>query len=190
MFQIGDSYYSYGSNKIPGVPHDNIEAVKWYRKAADLGNLDAVHALLGYYDGDTFRHRDTVESAKWCRKAADLGDRRAMHRVAELYSIGNGVPVNYTEAANWYRKAADLGDSDAMRLLGGCYAEGKGVGKDDVQAYMWCSLRAVEVSGWDEALWNERYNLEQRMTPVQVAEAQRLATEYFAKTRKETGPTH
>ena len=39
----------YASGK--GVPNDNMEALKWYRKAADQGDADAQGALGAYYKG-------------------------------------------------------------------------------------------------------------------------------------------
>jgi TPR repeat protein len=58
---------------------------------------------------------------------------------------------------------------------------GQGVAKDDVQAYKWDSLaltQGLAIAKQSVAI------LEQRMSPEQIAEAQRLASEF--KPGKET----
>ena len=61
------------------------------------------------------------------------------------------------------------------------YRDGNGVPQDYVQAHMWYSL---SVSQSSEAEWANRAKnrdlTAQRMTPDQIAEAQRLATEWDA----------
>ena len=54
-----------------GVPEDDAEAVKWYRKAAEQGYALA-HCSLGYMHevGDGVA-KDATEAAKWYRKAAE-----------------------------------------------------------------------------------------------------------------------
>src|SRR5580692_4541515 len=54
-----------------GVAKDEVEAVKWYRKAADQSN-DVAQFRLGecYHQGKGVA-RDFVEAVKWYRKAAD-----------------------------------------------------------------------------------------------------------------------
>ena len=75
----------------------------------------------------------------------------------------------------WYAKAAAQGDAEAQVNLGVMYAEGQGVVQDYVQAHMWYNLAASQ--GVDTARKN-RVSIERRMTPQQIAEAQRLAREW------------
>jgi uncharacterized protein len=87
---------------------------------------------------------------------------------------GEGVKQNYVLAAEWYRKAAehvpDLGGAGQGRNdLGLLYMNGLGVPQDYVQAYMWFRLANVET--------NLSYAKTQ-MTPTQVLEAERMATEW------------
>ncbi len=56
--------------------------------------------------------------------------------------------------------------------------QGQGVPQDYVLAHMWANLAAVQ--GNENAIKN-RAILEKRMTPAQLAEAQRLAGEWKAK---------
>ena len=59
------------------------------------------------------------------------------------------------------------------------YANGEGVPQDDVQAHMWLNLAASRTTGEDrEDAASARDRARARMTPEQVAEAQRLAREW------------
>jgi TPR repeat protein len=91
-----------------------------------------------------------------------------------LYQWGQGVAKDYTEAVKWYRRAAVQGYSPAQADLGFEYEAGSGVPEDDVLAHMWFSLAASQ--GYDLAA-TERDKLAAKMTPGQIAEAQRLAQE-------------
>lgn len=182
-----------------GVPRDDVQAKTWLRGAAEQGNPGAQ-----FYLGLIYSTRDVVEAAKWYRLAAEQGNAMAQVSLASMYSMGDGVPRDLTEAAKWYRLAAMQGQIEAQLHLGYIYSrgrgvpqdyaeaakwlhkaaeyvgpphtlcelymEGKGVPQDDVQAHMWCSLVAMEF------LPRSRLNeLNDRMTPAQIAEAEGLA---------------
>ncbi len=76
------------------------------------------------------------------------------------------------EAVKRYLKVAEQGNATAQNILGTIYANGQGVTQDYVQAYMWFNLAAAQ--GLALARRNQ-FKSAQRMTPVQVAEAQRMA---------------
>jgi TPR repeat protein len=110
--------------------------------------------------------------AKW-RKAAEQGDAKAQFNLGILYAKGQGVPQDYKRAAQWYRKAAEQGYANAQYRLGMMYAEGQGVPQDYVQAFKWIDLTASQGATHD---W-----LSKKMTPAQIAEAQRLVREWKPK---------
>jgi TPR repeat protein len=102
------------------------------------------------------------------------------------YEAGQGVPQNYFEATKWYRLAAEQGYATAQYNLGMMYKEGRGVPPDFVQAYFWLSLAASgfptsEAKNRNSAIRN-RDLLASRLSPAQLAEAQRLAREWKPKT--------
>ncbi len=78
----------------------------------------------------------------------------------------------YVTAAREFRRLAQQGDADAQFMLGYAYALGEGVLQDYVQAHMWFNLAAA--AGKSEAR-GSRSGIERKMTPLQIAEAQRLA---------------
>lgn len=97
-----------------------------------------------------------------------------------MYRKGLGVPEDDAKAAIWFRKAAEQDDAGAQYNLGAMYFNGQGILQDDVQAHMWLNLAASQ--GAADAAKN-RDVVADRMTPEQIAEAQKLAREWAAEHR-------
>ncbi len=93
------------------------------------------------------------------------------------------ISGDYAAAVKWFREAAEQGDADAQFNLGVNYYKGRGVPQDYVQAHMWYSLAASRLPpGKNRALAAENRDIiAERMTPAQIAEAQRLAREWKPK---------
>ena len=159
-----------------GIEKNLPEAVKWERKAAEQGNPVAQIGFgLWFYQG-TGVEQDYVQSAKWFRKAADQDWAMAQHRLGMMYLDGKGVVKDSSEAVKWFRKAAEKGNEASQYMLGFVFYKGDGVPKDYVQAYKWLSLAAAQGV---EAATQGLQELEQQMTPEQIAEGQRLAREFM-----------
>lgn len=79
---------------------------------------------------------------------------------------------DYAAALRAFSSAAAAGDADAQYMLGRLYADGSGVLQNFIDAHVWYSLAAAQ--GQRFAAVN-RELLAARMTPEQVAEAQRRA---------------
>ena len=88
------------------------------------------------------------------------------------------MPQDYVQAVSWFRKAAEQGDAYAQTNLGVMYYSGRGVPQDYVQAHMWWSLAAAK--GDADAI-NNLDQIAAKMTPAQIAEAQKLAREWKPK---------
>ena len=58
---------------FPSVPKDMVEAVKWYRKAAEQGDPIAQSSLGDCYASGEGVPKDMVEAEKWYRKSAEQG---------------------------------------------------------------------------------------------------------------------
>jgi TPR repeat protein len=161
-----------------GLTKDDVEAVKWYRNAAEQNYAGAQYNLgFCYRDGQGVA-KDDVEAVKWFRKSAEQGFGEAENVLGWMYEKGHGVLQDYAEAVRWYRKAAEQGDAAAQFNLGASYAEGDGVPRNYIEAYKWQSLAASQ--GDDRAKRNLSI-VEMRMTPEQVAEAQRLAAAFVPR---------
>jgi TPR repeat protein len=155
-----------------GVTHDLAEATKWFRKEAEQGDA-AAESRLGLTLH--FMMHDQTEALKWFRKAAEQGDAIGQSCLGEAYAKGDGVPQDYVEAVKLFRQAAEQGDSGGQYNLGVAYRDTQGVPQDYVLAHMWFNLAAAR--GYQIAQ-QERDRLAEKMTPTQIAEAQRLAREW------------
>jgi TPR repeat protein len=112
------------------------------------------------------------------RAAAEQGDAAAQHKLGNRYEHGRGVPQDYAEAVKWYRLAAEQGHALAQSNLGVMYDNGQGVPQDYVRAHTWFNLAASRGNANGS---KNRDIVAKRMTPAQIAEAQRLAREWTLK---------
>ena len=133
QFNVGLFYHTGKA----GVKKDYQQAIYWYRKAADQGQINA-QGNLGYlYVNGIGVTQDYSQAAYWYRKAADQGEMSAQASLGYLYLDGKGVTQDYSQAVYWFRKAADQGEPYAMFNLAGCYYRGDGVSQDYKQAAYW-----------------------------------------------------
>ena len=142
MYALGSRYA--GKN--------DILAMQWYRKAADLGSIDAMLALAKMHESAvdsglcTYGAPDIeaittqyMEALRWYGKAAERGNDAAMISLAWLHVR---IVRNEAEAARWFRKAAEQGHTEAMAALGRMYEVGRGVPVDGAEARKWFALGA------------------------------------------------
>jgi uncharacterized protein len=87
---------------------------------------------------------------------------------------------DYATAARIIRPLAEQGDARAQYTLGVFYDNGLGVPQDRVTSYMWFDLSAAQGKEGAAAF---RDLIARRMTPAQIAEAQKLAREKKPATR-------
>ena len=97
---------------------------------------------------------------------------------ATLLAAPAGAQMSSEKLEN-IRARAEQGDASAQFNLGNMHANGEGVPQDYVQAHKWFNLAAAsaEVAS-REAYVEARDDVAARMTPSQIAEAQRLAREW------------
>jgi hypothetical protein len=60
-----------------GVAQSDVEAARWYRKAADQGHADAQYNLWNVFDEGHGVAQSNAEAVRWFRKAADQGGAEA-----------------------------------------------------------------------------------------------------------------
>ena len=98
-----------------GVPKDDAEAVKWFRKSAEQDYAMAQYNLGVMYSVRNGVPEDDVEAMKWVRKAAEQGDASAQKGLGIIYYNARGVPKDFGKAYVWLNLAA-ASDSDAVKL--------------------------------------------------------------------------
>jgi uncharacterized protein len=158
-----------------GVQQDDAAAALRFRKAAEQGYAFAQSNLGALYRDGRGVTQDYTEAVMWFRRAADQGDAVAEFQLGDQYAFGKRVPQDYSEAIIWFGRAAAQGHPVAQLYLGIMYAEGRGVPQDYVRAHMWFSLAAAR--GEQRAI-KTLDMAERRMTPAQIAEAQKLARDW------------
>jgi len=160
---------------------DYATALREWRPLAELGNAIAQYNIGVMYSEGIGVPQDYAEATRWYRMAADQGYTYAQMALGKFYGLGLGVSKDYGESMKWSRLAAEQGEAFAHYVLSAGYASGQGVIQDYVLAHMWANLGAA--LGDDDALKN-RDAIAERLTPDQIAEAQRLARECVARNYK------
>lgn len=96
--------FQYGNGL--SVMQNDKEALKWYRKAVELGSSEAAYNLGSVYRSGFGVDADAAQAAQWFRKAAEQDHAEAQNALGLAYETGQGVTQDYREAARWYEKAA------------------------------------------------------------------------------------
>lgn len=168
--------YMYGGMFREGRWRNPQQLVYWWTKAAGQEEVDA-QLWLGdsYEQGRHGVKRDYAQAIHWLSMAAKQGQPDAQVTLGQMYEDGEGVPQDYRLAASWYRKAADhvvdlggagLGASSLAEL----YRHDHATPKDYVSVYVWYAM-----TGNIEML----RDVAKKMTPEQVAEAQRRVMQWY-----------
>ena len=161
-----------------GVPANLTEALQWYNKAAEQGNLEAQLTLAELWHSAATRSTKNTTDADMRRStamqyyemAADQGVVEAQYHLAAL----NVEAKKSAVAAVWFQIAAEQGFPPAQQRIAVMLWKGDGVPKDLVRAYMWSWLAAKHLKGSDKDV----KELNRLMSPAQIAEAKKLAAAF------------
>lgn len=132
-----------------------------------------------------YERKDYATAVGIWRPLAEQGNAEAQTLLGAMYWSGDGVPRDHHEAAKWYLRAAEQGYARAQNDIGFMYGFGEGIPPhDDVQAYKWISLAIMRYTSknqnrLDQAV-RDLATLRARMTPGQIAEAERLIQKWEA----------
>jgi hypothetical protein len=162
---------------------DYKTAMSLWRPLGEQGDAAAQYGLGVLYERGQGVRQDDVEAVKWYRLAAKQGDAKAQSNLGLMYANGDGVPQDHAEAVKWFRLAAVQGNAEALSNLGYMYGHGRGVRQDDVLAHIWFTLAASRFPPGEEHdnAAKGREWAAARMTPDQIAKAQKLAREWNPK---------
>ena len=141
-----------------------------------------VSASADFQKGLTaYKSKDYATALRELKPLAKQGDADAQYYLGKMYDKGQGVPQNDKTAVKWFKLAAEQGHDGAQNNLGAMYEEGQGVKQDLVYAHIW---RSIANMNGNFLAWMEIDSLEEKMTPAQIAEAQKLAQECIRKKYK------
>lgn len=109
-------------------PPDPARALSLYRRAADMGSLEAQRITADMLSDprpdapDSPTPEDLSQAASWYRKAGGRGDNEARFRAGLCYATGRGAPQSPDKALLWLDRAARrdhpraLAESARLRL--------------------------------------------------------------------------
>lgn len=164
-----------------GVPKNPALAVKYFHRAARLGNALAHLKLAKCYENGLGVAKDAAKAAKYrnnvkaspddtsCspllrkrREAAQAGDAQAQFELGECYYFGRHVVESSVSAVFWYTKAAEQGLPAAQFMLGVLNERGEGVKKNEAKAAKWFRKAADQGHAAAQAALGNCYRVSRR----------------------------
>jgi hypothetical protein len=124
---------------------------------------------------------DHATPARTVRALAERGDARAQLGLGAGYLNGNTTTSqDKLEGVRWIRRAAEQGNDEAQVLLSLSYSLGDGIAQDYVEALKWTILALSQSrdSVTRDSRKENRESFTSKMTPAQIAEAERRASEW------------
>ena len=101
-----------------GIGTDDLDALDYLKRSADLGYAPAQVVVGYFYDSGTKVPQNYTTAADWYKKATKQDDRVAEWLLGRLYYSGSGVERDLIAAEVWLQKSAAQGDPYGQYLLG------------------------------------------------------------------------
>lgn len=145
QYKLGLKYYC-----GQGVPKNNLEAMKYFKKAAEQGHVDAQYQLgkMYEYDVEIPAEQEAMESRGVYTINEDSGMENSQNAKNFLVAMGKlmrDFHQNQAAAVKWYKKAASQGHADAQYKVGMNYALGSGgLNEDYNKAAKWWKKAAKQ----------------------------------------------
>jgi hypothetical protein len=179
----------------PPLPNKTLEG-----RFGDDSILGGSDYLLGlkHFHGDGMP-QDYKKAEEFFFKSGYRGERNPSDKTSEVwgnmnsqYALGYMIlkglkPTKntYGDAAHWFRLAAEKGHPIAQASIGELHHIGMGAAQDFVLAHLWLNLAAATTLNYADTFRKSaskaRDAVARKMTPAQIAEAQRLAREWKPK---------
>jgi len=130
------------------VRRDYQEAAKWYRRAAEKGQVEAQFVLgFLYLNGAGEEAKgiasDKSEAVRWLKLAAERDHLDAKYYLGNVYLEGRGVAADATEGLRWSLKAAERGYAGAQYNVGLVQSRSPNI-LVRLEAYAWFLLAAQQ----------------------------------------------
>jgi TPR repeat protein len=124
------------------------KAAELYRKAADMGNVEAQTRLAeALFDGRGVAH-DTAGARAWLEKAARQGNARAECDLGVILTSGLDIAKDRAKGLRYLEAAARLGDGYAEDYLGQLAESGSTEDPSSSEAYMHYLKAEEDGSAW------------------------------------------
>ncbi len=92
--------------KGEGVDRDPVQALHWFRAAAEQGESYGQFALGYVYEHGLGAPSDPAAAVRWYRDSAIQGNLAAGNNLGLMYEQGRGVARDYVRAYAWYARAS------------------------------------------------------------------------------------
>ena len=106
--------------KAAFIQSDIVNAIHWYRKAAELNNAEAQTRLAYLLDNS----EENDEAIIWYKKAVAQGHAEAFYGLGIMYAAGEGVKPDEAKAFELFTQAANKGHAPSIRALVVTYEKG------------------------------------------------------------------
>jgi TPR repeat protein len=137
------SAYRHG---LYGLVKSDKKAAKIWKRAVELGNVNAMNNLGTLYENGSGVKLDKKQAMKLYRAAADRGDAISQYNLGYLLD----AEKKFDESFRYYALSADQGYTAAEHILGICYRLGEGTEVDLSKARYWFERAAAK--GYERAI--------------------------------------
>jgi TPR repeat protein len=131
--------YQFGA----GTQMDMAEAVKWYKSAAEHGNILAMKNLSEMYRAGKGTNQDLAEAHRWSKLSCEGGNQAACELLVNAYLHGQGVKADY-EKAYQFALMAGVEEKKAREIEQQLGPEARS--KAAEEAGRWKQAHAIELS--------------------------------------------
>jgi hypothetical protein len=141
---LGDAYHLGRYNLVKS----DKKAAKIYRRAVELGDVEAMSYLGILYANGSGVKLDKKKAERLFRMSADRGDADAQNNLGVILYCEK----RFEESFRYYALSADQGFTHAENRVGICYMYGKGTEVDLGKARYWFERAAAK--GHEKAIQN------------------------------------
>ena len=113
QMELGRHLSTHGDGEAGDFEACKKNAVKWFTKSAEKGNVMAQLYLGDCYHNGEGVNRDEKEAAKWYTKSAEKGNAKAQLKLGMHYFNSLGGAEDEKEAAKWLTKSAEQSNAEA-----------------------------------------------------------------------------
>lgn len=167
--------YDFGTE---GVKQNFLKALRWYKKAEELGSTEA-KVRLGYLymrGLGVKKNQDTAYA--YFKGASDKGDMTGKASLGLYYLKNTDLPDSKMNAYYNIREAADGGDPLGCYLMGTLYEKGIGVTADRTAAMSWYQKLTTAKNGMDTVPFYQQYPYQASYTALALLESQESNPDY------------
>ena len=110
-----------------GVERNYPEALKWYKKAAELKSLDGLYLVGVIYKDSLIKGKTYSDAVKYYTFLNEKNIHSTNMLIGEAYLNGEGVEKDIITARLWFEKGVEVSDPGSIFNMGCLYQKGTGV---------------------------------------------------------------